>query len=194
MPRCPTCGDELPTERGVKMHHAQVHNESISGVESVCDNCGKTYHVPPSRSNETRFCSMECLYDGDTHESSVPSKKCRYCGSQFQSYEDVFCSRDCYGEWLSENNIGSEHPNWKGGSEKYRGEKWDSVRSEVLERDSHSCTECGLGQEEHIKKYGQELHVHHKTPFREFDSVEKANRMGNLETLCSSCHKKKEKL
>jgi 5-methylcytosine-specific restriction endonuclease McrA len=95
---------------------------------------------------------------------------------------------------LSENNVGSEHPNWKGGSEKYRGKKWDSVRSEVLERDSYSCTECGLGQEEHIKKYGQELHVHHKTPFREFGSVEKANRMENLETLCSSCHKKKEKL
>ena len=38
----------------------------------------------------------------------------------------------------------------------------------------------------------KEHHVHHKTPFRLFDSTEQANQLSNLITLCNSCHRKVE--
>ena len=34
--------------------------------------------------------------------------------------------------------------------------------------------------------------VHHKIPFRSFTSIEEANRLENLTTLCRTCHQKVE--
>jgi DEAD/DEAH box helicase domain-containing protein len=34
--------------------------------------------------------------------------------------------------------------------------------------------------------------VHHKVPFRQFNSIAEANRMDNLITLCPTCHQKAE--
>ena len=35
-------------------------------------------------------------------------------------------------------------------------------------------------------------HVHHKIPFRMFESTEQANQLANLITVCNSCHRKIE--
>jgi predicted HNH restriction endonuclease len=47
---------------------------------------------------------------------------------------------------------------------------------------------CGITEEEH----GRQLDVHHKVPFRLFDSPIEANRLSNLISVCPSCHKKLE--
>lgn len=78
------------------------------------------------------------------------------------------------------------------GWERY-GTDWPDIRDEVLQRDRHECQRCGISHEEHKKRDdlfppGKGLHVHHITPFREFDSVDEANRLENLVALCARCH------
>lgn len=90
--------------------------------------------------------------------------------------------------------FGENHPNWKGGTENYYGPDWNESRIQALERDNYKCRRCSMTQQEHKEKHGSELHIHHITPFKEFNSFEKANRLGNLMTLCNPCHKKLEGL
>jgi DEAD/DEAH box helicase domain-containing protein len=66
------------------------------------------------------------------------------------------------------------------------GPNWSRQRELARARDIYRCQICGEpeGNKEH--------HVHHKTPFRLFDSTEQANQLSNLITLCNSCHRKVE--
>jgi DEAD/DEAH box helicase domain-containing protein len=66
------------------------------------------------------------------------------------------------------------------------GPTWPRQRDLARARDGFRCQICGApeGDKAH--------HVHHKIPFRMFESVEQANQLANLITLCSSCHKKVE--
>jgi len=46
--------------------------------------------------------------------------ECEYCGDDFmvkQSEKErrTFCSKECQGKWMSENNKGKNHPSWEGG-------------------------------------------------------------------------------
>ena len=52
-----------------------------------------------------------------------PEKTCEYCGKEFsvkKSRADKahFCSRECYGNWISENIVGEKHHNYDKGIEK----------------------------------------------------------------------------
>jgi len=62
------------------------------------------------------------------------------------------------------------------------GKNWDKIRLAVRQRDQFRCQVCGLQESEKAH------HVHHKTPLRGFKSLEDANRMENLITLCPNCH------
>ncbi len=71
------------------------------------------------------------------------------------------------------------------------GPEWPKVRLAVRKRDQFKCQVCGAVET------AREHDVHHKTPFRAFiqNGViqrELANRLENLTTLCSGCHKKVE--
>lgn len=74
----------------------------------------------------------------------------------------------------------------------YYGRNWEEQREAALERDGWECDECGMSHGEHISKYGLGLNVHHIKPFREFDRVDRANRLENLKTVCVTCHGKIE--
>jgi 5-methylcytosine-specific restriction endonuclease McrA len=54
---------------------------------------------------------------------------------------------------------------------------WPELRQLVLDRDKHRCGNCGSTHE---------LHVHHIVPL----SLGGTNEMGNLRTLCRSCHER----
>jgi DEAD/DEAH box helicase domain-containing protein len=66
------------------------------------------------------------------------------------------------------------------------GSNWQKQRELARARDKYRCQLCGVpeGSKEH--------HVHHKIPFRMFETTEQANQLVNLITLCMSCHRKVE--
>ena len=66
------------------------------------------------------------------------------------------------------------------------GKDWDAIRKRVINRDGDRCQVCG------ISAHLQPLHVHHIKPFRSFASIETANQLQNLITLCPACHRQAE--
>ena len=74
---------------------------------------------------------------------------------------------------------------WTNDSNDY-GPDWPRIRLAVRTRDGFRCQVCGASEN------GREHDVHHKIPFKAFTSVAEANRLDNLITLCSSCHRKAE--
>lgn len=106
---------------------------------------------------------------------------CRYPSRKTKSGLQ-FCSKKCYGKWISREN----NHMWKGGKSDtpyYYGVDWKKIRQKILERDGFKCRICG------DKKI---LHIHHIVPSSEFDRYNEANDFSNLITLCSCCHKKFE--
>jgi len=68
---------------------------------------------------------------------------------------------------------------------KYYGPDWEEVRETVIEDDGEQCVICFSDDN---------LQVHHRIPFKEFDSHEEANKSENLATLCRRCHQRIETL
>jgi DEAD/DEAH box helicase domain-containing protein len=66
------------------------------------------------------------------------------------------------------------------------GPNWPKQRDLARARDGFRCQVCGApeGDKSH--------HVHHKIPFRQFESPVQGNQLANLITLCNSCHRKVE--
>lgn len=132
--------------------------------------------------------------------------ECGWCGETLERYPNrientdmQFCDQECQGQWLSKNVVGEDHPLYEGAgewAEKF-GSMWHKIREKRLEEDDKQCVVCGLTQEEHIERYGRELDVHHVTPRREFykcddKTIDDANEIDNLRTLCREHHIKVE--
>ena len=118
--KCPECGDIFDTDRGVKVHYSRSHGGSIAGVEVECSYCGESKTVVPDRVDRynKHYCNNECRAADDKKRTEF---ECDWCGSSFEiaewrldQSEKIFCpGKPCYGEWLSENNTGENHPNWQ---------------------------------------------------------------------------------
>jgi len=110
-----------------------------------------------------------------------------------------FCDNECQGNWWSDNLTGKDHPLYKGGgdwSNKF-GAKWHKYRDKCLDRDDYSCVICGITQSAHIERYDFGLDVHHIEPRQTFykdekRTIDEANTMENLVTLCRNHHVKAE--
>jgi DEAD/DEAH box helicase domain-containing protein len=93
------------------------------------------------------------------------------------------------GDWLALDEASVENLRslglWRGDTNEY-GPGWDRLRLLVRQRDGFHCQVCGTPE------MGRAHDVHHKTPFRTFTSVEQANRLENLITLCPTCHQRVE--
>ncbi len=75
------------------------------------------------------------------------------------------------------------------------GPNWSTQREAARARDGYRCQQCGAPERE-----GRQHDVHHVTPFRTFgyvpgknDFYKLANRLENLITLCSNCHRRVER-
>jgi len=62
----------------------------------------------------------------------------------------------------------------------------NKIRLEILERDNYSCVACGMTDEQHKARWGRPITVDHK------DRNRKNNTHENLQTLCLSCHGRKD--
>lgn len=150
-----------------------------------CDECGKDI--------ATEFGLK--LHHYQKHDSIAGvEKSCSYCGEPVRRPPskmdgERFCSKRCWYNWKSENQTGDDHFRWKGGKRIDYGDGWNDEKKEaVRERDGYQCDECGMSQEQHLKTFGCKIHVHHITPWNEFDAAEKRNAMDNLRALCCQCH------
>lgn len=193
---CPTCGDTFDKKHGMRVHHSRVHGESIAYTERECEYCGDTFTVKKSyiERGDGRFCSQHCFgkqnFDGDTLE-----RECELCGKPFMARKArvdaggaKYCSGACYGQWLSQNNVGENHPRWKGGYTEYRGTHWPKLRHRVIKSHRYQCANCGRDQEDHRDEYGVGLHCHHVEPVTSFDKPIEADTVDNLVPLCRDCH------
>lgn len=61
----------------------------------------------------------------------------------------------------------------------------------ALEKADYKCSRCGIGNDEHIKKYNSRLNVHHKDNLgrgKQKNGEKPNNLLENLVVLCVSCH------
>lgn len=182
--------------------NAGEHNGNWKGAEetTACKLCGSTFTYYPS-SKEGVYCPS-CVEDADDLLPEKYPKRgervttpCHGCGTELEirpsrlekRERGVFCTLECYGSWLSENVVGSDHHQWEGGSIDY-GRTWWRVRRQALERDDYECQHCVTTAEE----LGRNPDVHHLEPVRSFDRPEAAHTLENVITLCRSCHRHAE--
>ena len=96
MHKCPTCLKEFETQRGMRVHHAQAHGESLVEQKS-CETCGKVFK---NYEGNRRFCSKKCagVYFSKQYDQGKTAV-CKTCGKEFHislSHPRRFCSRECY--------------------------------------------------------------------------------------------------
>ena len=105
-------------------------------------------------------------------EVDLPPTELLTCGYWFAPGEDTLAK-------LRDEGVWSNDPI------RY-GPQWATQRDAARARDGCRCQVCGApeGTEQH--------HVHHKVPFRHFQSAEPANHLSNLVTLCPRCHRQAE--
>lgn len=195
---CPSCTRLFDSERGMKVHHAKEHGESLAKESTECDYCSTQFEYYPSNQKGIACsdCRGEAISDG---KDLGETEKCEECNSEVpiepweREWKDMFfCDMDCKAEF-QRGKGGEGHPTWKGGYGNYYGPSWYEVREEVIDRDNSSCRICGKGEEE----IGREPDVHHIVSVREYRNEygdpDLANRPENLITLCPSHHHKVEK-
>jgi len=82
---------------------------------------------------------------------------CAFCGSpmlispvKMKRNKNYFCQRSCYANWLSENNKGENHPNWKGGKVKVNCAQCGKIiyrrKVDTIEHERHFCTKACDGK------------------------------------------------
>lgn len=183
-------------------------------IEFECDWCG-TVDTEESAEYDRwdhHFCSAECRSSWVSEEFSGESAywyragesfdaECTTCGSHVRVHADKsrqndhhFCDRDCYAEWLSEQQVGENNPAYVDGERSY-GTGWNEAKKEaVRERDDRRCQRCAVSEAEHLEQRGRKLDVHHIVPARSFDDDKARNAMDNLIALCARCHRKVEQM
>lgn len=203
MSECPTCGDKFDTSGGMKRHHYYSHGESIAKEETNCNGCGCKFQYYPSDKKglycsncvkTTQYRTVPKQKSGKQHPRySRRTVKCENCESPISRtesernlYNKNFCDRNCYGEWRSKTQTGSDNPNYIDGCSKgelYKG-SWSKNRKIALKRDNYRCQVCGKSKAE----IGRNPDVHHIIPIRTFENLEKGHRTENLICLCPECH------
>ncbi|SFB74115.1 HNH endonuclease [Halobiforma haloterrestris] len=182
--------------------NAGEHNGNWRDAKETasCAICGSEFSYYPS-SKEGVYCPS-CV---DAADGLLPEKypergervtePCRACGTDLEvrpkrlekRERGVFCTLECYGEWLSEHVVGPDHHQWEGGPIEY-GRQWWRVRRRALERDDYECQYCGATREQ----IGRNPDVHHLEPVRSFDRPEEAHTLSNVVSLCRRCHRRAE--
>lgn len=185
--------------------HGKVNRRIFNEDSEYCS--GKTVY------NKFGSFSSACE-EAEVPHNDKPQKKekvtvnCKNCGSEKKVYpyrlsvnenNRFFCDNKCQGEWWSTNLTGEEHPLYLGGGDwsDKMGSMWHNKRETCLDRDGYKCRVCEITQAEHVDEFGFGLDVHHIVPRRKFykdddRSIDEANKMDNLVTLCRKHHTKVE--
>lgn len=156
-------------------------------LQKICEHCHQVFGVPSTHTGLTkqRFCSRTCF--NEFKRKQTPPCTCKNCGKQFQTLPSkkarMYCSPECYIDYKKTHR---PYHLFKGEANLY-GLNWFDQREIRRKLDNYECQNCGVHERDLI----QQLHVHHIVPFRTFgiERYEEANRIDNLISLCSICHK-----
>lgn len=107
------CERSFGTERGMSIHHTQVHDESIAYVTKDCDYCDEEFECQRDNVDQRRFCSRECKglwrsenITGKDHWNHQENNViCDNCGDDLdrgksEINDHNFCTRDCRSEYF----------------------------------------------------------------------------------------------
>lgn len=203
--KCPTCGREFGSKKGLGLHRTQTHNYP-SKIKVECSNCGNKKKLTRYKAerSENHFCNKDCYGEwisGENHPKwNREEVSCANCGKvkevsqkEIRDHENFFCDYECSAEWQSEHRMGEKHPAWKG-EEGVRamdyGGEWSKIRKRFVSKTKDECCMCGINEE----KNGRELSVHHIIRPKEFDCINNAHQEKNMMRLCHRCHPKVESM
>lgn len=150
--------------------------------KSICDVCGKEFEHRIIKS-VTRYCSNECW----ANRIEKKTIKCKYCGKDVilnQKNPQVYCGKQCYYNWMSENFKGeNSHFYINGSCKETQNERilfareLRTWRAKVFKRDNFRCVKCNSKiniQAHHVKHWA-------KSKESRFD-------VDNGITVCLECH------
>lgn len=177
--------------------------------KKCCKQCGISF---TPLSDSAIFCSHGCRV-----EHNKPSQTtCKQCGVEFSAIKRrgdsskwyvrlsgrKVCSSECQREMyrtnaerkrkISEAFQADKHPNWQGGTHYSgnRGAGWQRIAERCRDLHNRTCKHCGMSEDESKAKGWGRLQVNHIVPFHQWQNKSAANKQGNLEALCKSCHTK----
>jgi len=215
--RC-ACGAEAA--KGRRYCSIECYRKSTrNAAYTACQCCGVRFTPVLYRSSRGRFrrdnnprkaCSAECA--SAVVRMGRTEKQCLSCGISFspvrwregKAIKDCharFCSHECRIQswWDDDRRLaqskrlsGENHFNWYGGSGSFswRGVDWPRIAERCRDLHDRTCKHCGMTEEQSKAKGWGRLQVNHIVPFHQWQNKEAANRQGNLEALCKSCHTK----
>jgi len=193
----PECHDKFRVKPKVKtLTIDEMHGENHprwAGAK-YCKICGVELLTREKR--RANLCSENCTKEANHRRGVKVNEKrkvggqyfCKFCNKEMtmpMAHNRTFCSRVCFGAWVHLYKSGENSSQWHSGAnyQKYPPEFNYQLRLKVRRRDNFTCQSCGLihkgtGPE------GRGLLVHH------IDRNKNNNSIGNLLTLCNSCHRK----
>lgn len=150
----------------------------------TCEACGGEFEATTAYAiTKQRFCDRSCRSQviGNGRKVERTERDCLNCGKTMEVLPchfktKKFCSYACGNSY---NQQGERNSQWKGGDA--RGKYW---KKKARERDNFTCQFPGC----HIQHKGKGTHAHHKIP----RSVDGADELENLITMCSKHHREME--
>lgn len=125
-------------------------------TEGVCAGCNKKFRYVAHR--KQICCSLSCNAKWKRNkygDNKRITKNCEQCGKKMVIFKTrlnddrgKFCSKKCYSNWMSINNIGENSPGWKNGKTPFYKKirtlsKYYDWREKILKRDKNKCVLCG---------------------------------------------------
>ena len=94
--KCPECGKELGSERGMRQHHTKVHGEPLPN--RVCKACKVDFYDPKARRTYCENCEPNVGENNGNWTDAKEPAICEQCGDSFRYYpsnkEGQYCP-DC---------------------------------------------------------------------------------------------------
>jgi len=94
--QCPTCGNELDTEQGMRQHHTKVHGEPLPN--RTCKGCETDFYDPKARRKYCDDCNPNAGEHNGNWKGGKETTTCKLCESSFEYYPSnkpgVYCP-DC---------------------------------------------------------------------------------------------------
>jgi len=208
---CPDCGKVFDTKQGASLHRTngcyprlqdsrwlrRQYIDETQSLRDIAEVVGCSRHAVHEALKEKEI-DRRSQPEANAHSASQSSEheKCWDASWLEQKYvveelsglkiaRIVGCSENAVYRGLKRAGIkrrsySEAHP---GDGDVEYGSGWTVNKKEaVRERDGRACVSCGMGQGEHLKRYGIRHDVHH------INGGKSDNQMENLVTLCRFCH------